>query len=221
MTQNAPRLPPGVVVDHRETVAPGSPWSRRLETGQHLTIVDVEGQQAVDFLCIGAELPLDRLNVPNTVKLNRSLYVTEGTVVYSDRARPLFTVTKDTCGLHDTLAGCCSREMDELRYGVDTGRSCRSNFTAELATWGLGPAEIVSNINFFMRVRFDTDGAVEIVDSISKAGDHVTLRAEMPVVALLSNCPQQNNPSAGFAPTPIEVVVWSLPTVDRTPQKGT
>ena len=30
---------------------------------------------------------------------------------------------------------------------------------------------------------------------------------EVPVIAVLSNCPQQNNPAAGFGPTPIEVII--------------
>ncbi len=137
-------------------------WSRRLETGERLRIVDLEGQQAVDFLCYSAGLPLDRLNVPNTVKLNRSLYVTKGNKLYSDHAKTLFTVIEDTCGFHDTLAGCCSNEMDELRYGVVKTQSCRSNFVAELSKWALAPSEIVSNINFFMRVAFDAQGQVAI-----------------------------------------------------------
>jgi urea carboxylase-associated protein 1 len=196
---------------YTETIAPGGRWSRRLEPGETLKIVDLEGQQAVDFLCYSAELPLDRLNVPNTVKLNRSLYVTKGTTLWSDRARKMFTVLEDTCGLHDTLAGCCSNEMDHLRYGVVKTLSCRSNFVAELAKWSLSPSEIVSNINFFMRVTFDGEGQVEIAPSTSKAGDYVLLQAEMPVLAVLSNCPQQNNPSSGFRPTPIEVTVWPAP----------
>ena len=42
---------------------------------------------------------------------------------------------------------------------------------------------------------------------LSKAGDFVELVAEVPVIAVLSNCPQQNNPAAGFGPTPIEVII--------------
>jgi uncharacterized protein YcgI (DUF1989 family) len=58
-----------------------------------------------------------------------------------------------------------------------------------------------------MRVKFAADGELTIVEGISKAGDHVLLRAEMPLIVVISNCPQENNPAAGFAPTPIEVIV--------------
>ena len=193
----------------REIVPPRGRWSRRLETGQRLRIVDLEGQQAVDFLCYSAELPLDRINIPNTIKLNSSLYISKGCKIYSDHAKVLFTVVEDSCGFHDTLAGCCSNEIDLFRYNIKKTQSCRANFIAELATWSMGASEIVSNINFFMRVPFEADGQVAIADGISKAGDHVELRAEMPVLAVLSNCPQEHNPAAGGKPTPIEVIVRS------------
>ena len=63
------------------------------------------------------------------------------------------------------------------------------------------------NVNFFMNVPVRQDGAMAIEDGLSKAGDYVELVAEVPVIAMLSNCPQRNNPAAGFGPTPIEVIV--------------
>jgi urea carboxylase-associated protein 1 len=195
----------------RETVAAKGRWSARLEPGQTLTLIDTEGQQAIDFLCYSAELPLDRINIPNTVKLNKSLYVTKGSKIYSDLGRVMMSVIDDTCGYHDTLAGCCSCEIDKVRYGVDKTESCRTNFIAELAKWAMAPSEIVSNINFFMRVPFTAEGDIVIADGVSKAGDYVVLRAEMPVIVVISNCPQQHNPAAGFAPTPVEVVVTGPP----------
>jgi uncharacterized protein len=195
----------------RETVAAKVSWSARLEPGQTLTLIDTMGQQAIDFLCYSAELPLDRINLPNTVKLNKSLYISRGSKIYSDLARVMMTVVEDTCGYHDTLAGCCSCEIDKVRYGVVKTESCRTNFIAELAKWAISPSEIVSNINFFMRVPFTADGDIRIADGVSKAGDYVVLRAEMPVLVVISNCPQQHNPAAGFAPTPVEVVITDAP----------
>jgi len=197
----------GKNIVRRETIPAKGRWSARLEAGQTVTFVDLEGRQAVDFLCYSATLPLDRINLPNTVKLNKSLYISKGSKIYSDHARVMMSVIEDTCGFHDTLAGCCSCEIDKVRYSVDKTESCRTNFIAELASWALAPSEIVSNINFFMRVPFDSDGNIAIADGVSRAGDYVTLRAEMPVIVVISNCPQQHNPAAGFSPTPVEVIV--------------
>ncbi len=60
-----------------------------------------------------------------------------------------------------------------------------------------------------------------IADGVSKAGDYVLLRAEMPVIVVISNCPQQHNPAAGFSPTPVEVVVsQALEEGDETGLRG-
>jgi uncharacterized protein YcgI (DUF1989 family) len=42
---------------------------------------------------------------------------------------------------------------------------------------------------------------------ISKPGDYVELRAETDVLAVISNCPQINNPVNDYNPTPIRIVV--------------
>ena len=190
-----------------EIIPPGGRWSKRLETGDRLRIVDTHGQQAVDFLCFAADAPHDRYNAANTLKLAGTIYIGAGVTLYSELARPLLRVVEDTCGRHDTLAGCCSAEMNELRYGVKDTKSCRANFIAAYADWGMSAADIVANVNFFMNVPVAEDGSVAIAEGLSKPGDYVELIAERPVVAMLSNCPQENNACSGWGPTPIEVRV--------------
>jgi hypothetical protein len=34
------------------------------------------------------------------------------------------------------------------------------------------------------------------------------MRAETDVLALISNCPQLNNPCNAYNPTPVEAVIW-------------
>jgi hypothetical protein len=96
-----------------------------------------------------------------------------------------------------------------VRYGRTNAESCQRNFERELARHRIGPEHIVPNVNFFMRVPVGPDGAAAIAESRSKPGDHVDLRAEMPVLAVLSNCPEELNPATGAnGPTPVRVVVW-------------
>ena len=47
-----------VVLD--ETVPAGKPWGHAVGQGEILRLVDLEGQQAVDFLCFDAADPTDR-----------------------------------------------------------------------------------------------------------------------------------------------------------------
>ncbi|MDX1576258.1 MAG: DUF1989 domain-containing protein, partial [Kiloniellales bacterium] len=167
-------------------------------------------RQGVDFLCYNAEDPEERYNAPNTIKAATSLSLGEGTVLYSDRARPLMTIVGDTCGGHDTIGGCCSAWSNEMLYGVKGVPGCRENFLTALEGHGLGWRDIVPNINFFCCVPVYEAGALAptvFVEGRSRAGDYVELRAEMPVLAVISNCPQVNNPCNDGQPTPIRVVV--------------
>ena len=151
-----------------DTIVPeGEPWSRSLAQGDVLRLVDIEGQQAVDFLCYSVDEPTDRYNAANTIKLNGNLYLGQDSVLWSVRARKLMTIIDDTCGLHDTIYGCCSIEVDNVRFGKNNGKGCQGNFETELAKHGLGPKDIVANVNFFMRVPVEESGALGIVPGLS------------------------------------------------------
>jgi urea carboxylase-associated protein 1 len=188
-------------------IPPGGHWSGIVPRGATLRLTDLEGRQAVDFLCYNAADPSDRYCAADTMKISGQLFVGLGTKLYSDMGNVLFTVTADTCGRHDTIGGCCSRESNFVRYGVKEGPNCRDNFLRALAEHGLGKKDIVANLNFFMYVPITPEGGMAIVDGLSKPGDYIDLRAEMDVLVALSNCPQVNNPANDFNPTPIRVSV--------------
>jgi uncharacterized protein len=196
----------GKIVEDR-IIPPGEPWGRVLKAGQVLRIVDLQGRQAVDFLCYNAADPSERYNAADTMKYAKTIFLTTGHGIYSDMGRRLFTILEDTCGRHDTIGGCCSAASNELRYGAKETPNCRQNFLRALEPFGLDKKDIVANLNWFMNVPVDADGAMAIVDGVSKPGDHVDLRADMDVLAVISNCPQTRNPCNGFNPTPIRVVV--------------
>jgi uncharacterized protein len=193
---------------YEETVAAGKPWGRRIEAGEVLRIVDLEGQQAVDFLCYCADDLEDRYSATNTIKVQGSIYVGKGTVLYSDTGLALITVVEDTFGRHDTIYGCCSEANNFLRYGVRGFPSCYANFLAALQPYGLGRSAIVGNVNFFMQVRVLDGGEAAISPAVSPPGSYVDLRAECATLAILSNCPQIHNPCNGYKPTPIRIVVY-------------
>jgi uncharacterized protein len=195
----------GVVSD--EIVPAGRPWGRVIKQGDLLRIIDLEGQQAVDFLCYDAHDRGDRYSTMNTVKVQGSIYIGKSTVLYADSGAALFTVVEDTLGRHDTIYGCCSEANNFLRYGIRGTPSCYSNFVEILKAFGLDRSAIVSNVNFFMQVPIEADGAAAIAAEVSPPGSSVELRAERDVLAVLSNCPQMHNPCNGYNPTPIRVIV--------------
>ncbi|WP_436532623.1 urea amidolyase associated protein UAAP2 [Actinoplanes sp. HUAS TT8] len=192
-----------------QTVAARAPWSAVVRAGQTLTIVDLQGNQAVDCLLYNADDTSERYSAPDTIAAQRNIFLTTGSVLRSGEGRPLMTVVADQVGRHDTVGGACSRESNSLRYGHHTKHqhACVENFLIEGSRWGLGKRDLVSNINWYMNVPVDPDGSLGIVDGISAPGLSLTLRAEMNVLVLVSNCPQINNPCNGFDPTPVRMII--------------
>lgn len=201
-------LAPGdVVLD--ELVEARGPWSAVVSAGDVLTIVDLEGNQAVDCLLYAADDTSVRYSAAVTIAQQQSIVLTTGSVLRAETGAPLMTVVADEVGVHDTIGGACSQESNTLRYGQHTREqhACVENFLIEGSRWGLGKRDVVSNINWFMNVPVDPDGALGIVDGLSAPGKRVALRAEVDTLVLVSNCPQVNNPCNGFNPTPVRMIV--------------
>ncbi|MFS0723638.1 urea amidolyase associated protein UAAP2 [Paenibacillus sp. 1P07SE] len=194
------------------TVLAGDGWSHELEPGQVLRIVDVEGNQAADTLFYDAEHPQDHYSATRTIAGQGSIYLTTGSVLRAESGKPLLTIIADTCGRHDTLGGACSAESNTVRYAHETlpMHNCRDTFLLELARLSerYTKRDLPPNINFFMNVPVTPAGELQFADGISGPGCYVELEAHCRTLALISNCPQLNNPCNGYNPTPIRVLVW-------------
>jgi len=192
---------------YEQIIPEKEPWSRVIAANDVLMITDLEGQQAVDFLCYDANDLADRYSSMNTVKVQGNVYFGLGTVLYSDSGAALMTVIEDSVGRHDTIFGCCSTANNRFRYRVETTETCYANFERALADHGLGKDAIVSNVNWFMSVTVLADGSAGIAQAELQPNSYVSLRAETDVLAVLSNCPEMHNPCNGYNPTPIKVAV--------------
>nr|WP_298143024.1 urea amidolyase associated protein UAAP2 [uncultured Pseudomonas sp.] len=196
---------------YRATIGAGEPFLCEVKAGQTLRLLDLEGNQAVDTLFYNARNPRERYDPQRTLRKQNSVYLTTGTVLYSNLGNPLLSIVADTCGRHDTLGGACAQESNTVRYALDKRymHSCRDNFLrASLHDGRLNKADIGANINFFMNVPVTPEGGLTFEDGISAPGKYVELLAHMDVIVLISNCPQLNNPCNGYNPTPAEVLVW-------------
>ena len=197
-----------------QVIGAGEPFMQTIRRGQFFRILDLEGNQAVDTLFFSADDPSERYSAQDTIRAQRNLYLSAGTVLMSSEGRPMMTIVADTCGRHDTLGGACAAESNTVRYALDKQymHSCRDNFLHALNTCGcasgIGKRDIVSNINFFMNVPVTAAGGLSFEDGISAPGKYVEMRAEMDVTVLISNCPQLNNPCNAYNPTPVRVLIW-------------
>jgi urea carboxylase-associated protein 1 len=194
---------------HDEIVPARAPWLHHIAAGQTLRIVDLEGNQAVDFLLYATSDDAERYSAQDTVAAQGNLFLRQGSVLRSNEGRAMMTIVGTAVDYHDTIGGACSCESNTLRYGHHTKseHACVENFLEANLIEGRGKRDIVPNINFFMNVPVEADGSLGIVDGISAPGLTVDLRAEMDVTVVVSNCPQINNPCNGFNPTPVRMIV--------------
>lgn len=208
MTDTALDGLPGPVL-HDEIVPALAPWDHVVRKGEVLRIIDLEGNQAVDFLMYALADDAERYSAQDTIAAQGNIFLRTGTVLLSNEGNPMATVLGTSVAYHDTIGGACSCESNTLRYGHHTKgqHACVENFLQANARHGRGKRDMVSNINWFMNVPVEADGALGIVDGISAPGLYVDIRAEMDLVAVVSNCPQINNPCNGFNPTPVRMII--------------
>jgi uncharacterized protein YcgI (DUF1989 family) len=158
-----------------EIIQPAASWSHVLKRGTALRIADVEGGANVGALFYNFECSTERYNMPDTLKAQHIARLTQDFVLYSDMGRILCSMTGDSVGWHDPLGGCSPAGRD--------------SFLIELEKWGLGPRDLVANVNFFSRIDVSNDGSMSYHEGNSKAGSFVELRAEMNVLTILNTCP--------------------------------
>jgi uncharacterized protein len=201
-----------------EPLRGGQMWSRVLKRGQRLRLTDVEGGATVAALLFNAEQPLERYNMPDTLKAQHIARLTAGSVLYSDMGRILCSIVEDTAGWHDTITGHSTRNGSIAKYGDGSYqalrneffRNTRDNFLIELGKHGLGKRDLHANLNFFVKVVADAAGNLSWVSN-ARSGAYVELRAELNTLVVLSNTPHPLDPAPRYAPKPVQLTLRSGP----------
>lgn len=178
--------------------------------GQHLEIIDPEGEQVSDLTSFALENTAEWLSSGRTIDYANTIYLTTGHTLYSNRSRPMWSVVGDTVRRHDFLLTPCSPETFALIYKQTGHRpSCFENLARALEPFGIAPDAIPTTFNVFMNVDVLPSGELRILPPKSRAGDHIVLRAEMDLVVGVTACsaPLSNNGRL----KPIDVQVHAPP----------
>ena len=162
-----------------------------LSAGQQLTVVDPTGEQVSDLFCFSAQDHAEWFSTGRTIDYANSVAVTTGTVLYSNRSRPMLTVVEDTCGHHDILLTPCSQQTFDLLYPEFDGAyhpSCLENLVSGLEPFGVVADQVSTTLNIFMNVWSERSGELHIDPPTSVAGDRFVVRAEMDLHVGLTAC---------------------------------
>ena len=97
-----------VLVD--EVVPERAPWAGVVARGNTMRIVDLGGNQAVDFLVYNERDPSERYSASDTIVAQRNIFLVPGSVLLSNEGAPMMTL----------IGRSCCKESNTLRYGFHT-----------------------------------------------------------------------------------------------------
>lgn len=195
----------------RETIPGGWYWSGTLKRGEALRVGQPNGPSSVAMIAWRRDDTGERLNLPDTIKVQWTTALGKGRVLFSDMGRVLFSIIEDSCGAHDPLAGVSTAASNAARYpGVET-RNGRDNFVLVAGKHGLARRDIPSALSFFAPARVGGEGTLGWQETLRGTGDFVDLRAEMDLIVGLSNTPHPLDPNPDYSPLPVEIVQFRAP----------
>ncbi len=178
-----------------------------LRRGQLLRVIDLEGEQVADLVAFTRDDKLEWLSSGRTLDYANSIYLRQGNILFSNRSHPMFTITEDDVGRHDFLLTPCSPETFQIVYGEKNYHpSCFENLSKQLQHFGIPADSIPTTFNIFMNVEIDARGTLKILPLRSKAGDAITLRAEMDLIVGLTACSAEISNNYRFKPIGYEII---------------
>ncbi|GGD67267.1 urea amidolyase associated protein UAAP1 [Croceicoccus mobilis] len=211
-------LPDGVPADDlvwEETIAPGGYATHRLARGTRLRLIDLEGDACASLLIYNAEMPTERLNVADTVKVQWNGYLGKGKLLLSDMGRVMMSIVEDDAGTHDAFCGTSNAATNAAKYGEGRNSGACPNGRDRLllgsAKHGLQRRDVHPCINLFKGAKVAADGAITAEVGPYEAGRSLVLRAEMDVIVVIANCPHVLDPRDEYAVTRLRATAWRGP----------
>lgn len=203
----------------KQHIPGGCHWSGILRRGTTLRLTDESGGANTATLFYNLEEKLERYNMADTLKSQHTFRLTKGHACHSDMGRIFCCITEDTVGWHDTVCGLSDAQLIEQKYGTaryqehrnDMYRNGLDGMLIELAKWGLGMRDIVSNINFFSKVTANSVGELTFHSGSSQAGGYVDLSFEMDTLVVISAAPHPLDPAEKYQPGAVELATFLTP----------
>jgi len=200
-------------IEYTTELAPGGHWSLRMARGTLMRLTDLQGGGNAGVLFYNPENLLERYNAPDTLKCQHTFRLTRGHCLYSDMGRIFASIIEDTTAGHDSVCGNITSQLVTERWG---GRSYQQNrndwhqngqdaFLVELEKYGLGLADLASNLNLFSLVVTDEEGKMQLDMHNSQPGAQVVLRFEMDTLVLLHACPHPLNMNESYPGKPLRI----------------
>jgi len=202
----------GASVRREVMVAAGHGAAIEVNTGEYLSVIDVEGAQVADFVAIQRGDSRRHVSPHQTRSTLRRWNLQTGDRIVNNNREPVFEIVRDDVGVHDLFFCACSPALYQQRFGLTDHRSCRINLLEALTPHGVtNHLDIPDPINIFMFSPPQPDGSFTFNPAPSKAGDRIVLLCLADCIVAVSSCPMDLSPINGGVITPLKLEVTSAP----------
>ena len=179
-----------------EVILGGWYWPVRLAAGEVLRLAVGGTGTSVGLAAWSAHDPSERMNLPDTVKVQWTTELRKGRVIFSDMGRVMLSITEDSSGAHDALTGGSS----PATVADPKARNQRDNMVLAAGKLGLDRRDLPAVLTLFAPVRVDAEGRFGWRGALLSGQDWVELRAEMDLLIALSNTRHLLDPATGPEP---------------------
>jgi uncharacterized protein YcgI (DUF1989 family) len=174
-------------------------WSALVRRGRDIHFTALDDGANCSLLLFAAQDPVDRMNIPDTLKAQMSARITPPMVLMSDRGVGLASVVASTLDWHDCISGhSLDAHVPPSSYAGERNgwkRSARSLFVSELRKHGRSELDLHGCVNLFSKVALDADAGCAFVPGHARAGDSVTLRSEVDLLLVCATAPHPLDPA--------------------------
>ena len=193
------------------TLPPAGNISFEIEQGQRFKMTQPQGEQVADLISFNRDDPRELLSMHSSRAVNLSWKLTKPHVLYSNRTREMWKIDEDLTAENYCGGGYCSEHLNMMRYG-DKGKgapNCQHNLETAIRGYGMDRwnFNVDACFNVFMTVAYEADRTWEIRPPKGKPGDYIVMRALMPQIVAISNCPVLFNACNNFRLKPLTLEI--------------
>jgi uncharacterized protein YcgI (DUF1989 family) len=189
------------------TLDPAANISFEIEAGDCFKLTQPEGEQVADLISFNRDDVREMLSMHSSRAVNLNWKLTAPHILYSNRTREMWKIEEDRTGENYCGGGYCSEHLNVARYGK-AGKgapNCQANLEMAIRDYGMDRSSfnVDACFNIFMTVAYDANGVWEIRPPKGQPGDYMIMRALMPQIVAVSNCPILFNACNNFRLKPL------------------
>ena len=196
-----------VNLDH--LIPPKDGLALEVSRGDHLRIIDEQGQQVSDLVAFSKKDPKEHISATQTNKLNSRLNLREGDALYSTDCSKMFLLTKiSNPNVHyNFIFSPCGDADNSIRFpDSPKGKTCLGILRRVLSKYSLDWRDMLEPFSIGLNLAIGENWVLETRVPVSKPGDFIELEATMDCIVGITACPQDRNMCNGGKLKPIRVM---------------